>query len=148
LKKLAHKKDGTMAWITDRDMEKIRAFYGSLEDFEKIPDWDQDMPSLELDQDHSRLDHGYEESKKKLEIEDLQKAAGFRGGQLKSATWDGNMFKPLQWKCCQRHSFQMTPHAVLKGGHWCLDCISPPWNYTILAEKNPFASQVLAPLAK
>jgi hypothetical protein len=37
----------------------------------------------------------------------------------------------------------MTPHAVLKGGHWCLECISPPWNYKEIATKNSFAAQVL-----
>jgi hypothetical protein len=32
-----------------------------------------------------------------------------------------------------------------RGIDWCLDCIAPPWNYQVLAEKNPFAAQVLAP---
>ncbi len=145
LKKLANKEDGTMGWISRGDKEKIRAFYGSMEAYRNIPDWDQDMPSLDLEQDHSRLDHGYDESKKMLSVEDLQKAAAFRGGQLKSEDWDGNMHRSLAWKCCQGHAFAMSPHAVLKGGHWCIECISPPWNYELLEQKNPFAAQVLRP---
>ena len=149
LKKLAFKKDGTMNWIHSGDKGRIEAFYGSLEDFEQIPDWDRDMPSLDHDQPFQRLQHGYDESRAKPDIQDLQQAAGFRGGKMimedLEFDWDKDKHRALKWTCCRGHSFSMTPHAVLKGGHWCLDCISPPWNYDILAEKNPFAAQVLKP---
>ena len=49
----------------------------------------------------------------------------------------------LEWSCCQGHSFEMTPHAVLRGGHWCLECIAPASNYVEVAAKNSFAAQVL-----
>lgn len=145
LKKLAYKKDGTMNWIRSANKERIRAFFGSLEVQEQIPDWDSDMPSLDHEQPYRKLEHGYDETKTSLDSQDLRKAAAFRGGQLKSPDWNGDMHKVLKWKCCQGHSFSMTAHAVLKGGHWCMDCISPPWNYQVLAEKNPFAAQVLDP---
>ena len=76
-------------------------------------------------------------------MQDLQKAAAFRGGQLMTADWDGDLHKALKWECCQGHAFTMTAHAVLKGGHWCMDCIAPPWDYQVQIEKNPFAAQVL-----
>jgi hypothetical protein len=101
------------------------------------------MPSLDHDQPFRRLEHGYKEPGDKLQLEDLQQAAGFRGGELLAESWDGDMHAGLEWRCCQRHDFKMSPHAVLKGGHWCLDCIAPPWNYQVLSEKNPFAAQVL-----
>jgi len=148
LKKLARRRDGTLNWVVNRDEDKIRAFYGSMEAYERIPDWDRDMPSLDHHQSHVRLEHGYDESLGEPAFEELQKAASFRGGLLKSLAWDGHMNRPLDWKCCQGHSFRMTAHAVLKGGHWCLDCISPPWNYSPVAEKNPFAAQVLQPTVK
>ena len=148
LKKLAHKDDGTMGWIRNNDTGKIKAFYGSMEAYQEIPGWDQQMPSLDQSQHHLKLDHGYDELKEMLTQEDLQKAAAFRGGNLKAENWDGNMHRSLKWKCCQGHAFSMTAHAVLKGGHWCTECISPPWNYGILAEKNPFAAQALKPPAK
>jgi nucleoside-diphosphate-sugar epimerase len=144
LKKLARKDDGTLGWILSKDMGKINAFYGSLEEHQKIPDWDQQMPSLDHAQPYARLDHGYDEGKKNLTLEDLQKAAEFRGGVLETEDWDGNMNSRVKWKCCEGHVFTMTPHAVLKGGHWCIECISPPWDYMVLSEKNPFASQVLS----
>jgi nucleoside-diphosphate-sugar epimerase len=147
LKKLAHRKDGTMHWIRSGNEARIRAFYGSLEAFRRIPGWDAALPSLDHAQPHHSLKHGYDEEKRAWTLEDLREAASFRGGTLVTGTWNGNMHEPLNWICCQEHSFAMTPHAVLKGGHWCTDCISPPWNYESLARKNPFAAQVLLPQA-
>ncbi len=143
LKKLAFMEDGTMGWISNQDEEKINAFYGSMEAFGNIPAWDQQMPSLDHDLEYTRLNHGYDESKEELKLKDLQQAAEFRGGVLLSKEWSGDMHLTLSWKCCQKHAFTMTPHAVLKGGHWCQECISPPWDYNTLAAKNPFAGQVL-----
>ncbi|MEN8202112.1 MAG: NAD(P)-dependent oxidoreductase [Bacteroidota bacterium] len=148
LKKLARKEDGTLGWIRNKEAGKIHAYFGSMEKWSSIPGWDAQMPSLEYDRDFSRLDHGYDEAKKQLELEDLRQAAIFRGGILVSDDWDRDMNKPLRWKCCQGHTFEMTPHVVLKGGHWCIECISPPWKYEVLAEKNPFAAQVLRPDTK
>jgi len=148
LKKLALKEDGTMGWIKAGDSDRIRAFFGSMEAFEQIPEWDVQMPSLDHKLEARRLDHGYEEKKERLEIADLQKAAEFRGGKLLSLAWKGDMREVLEWSCCQGHSFEMTPHTVLMGGHWCLDCISPPGDYEVLIHRNPFAAQVLKPGAQ
>lgn len=157
LKKLAHKEDGTMGWIRNNDDGRINAFYGSMEAYRKIPGWDQKGSAedgivdqsmdqlLDHTRAHKRLDHGYNESKEELELQDLHLAAAFRGGQLVSGKWDRDLGALLKWKCCQGHFFEMTPHAVLKGGHWCTECISPPWDYRVVAEKNPFAAQVLNP---
>ncbi len=148
LKKLAYHRDGTMGWIENRDTERINAFYGSMEAYNKIPGWDGPMPSLDHSQTYTKLDHGYDGSKQELAIEDLHQAAEYRGGELESKEWDGNMHQQLDWLCCQKHAFNMTPHAIFKGGHWCIECISPPWNYSVLAQKNPFAEQVLNPSGK
>ncbi len=145
LKKLAFHKNGTMGWINNMDKGRINAFYGSMEAYDNIPGWDGPMASLDHSQPYTLLNHGYDESKKDLSIEDLHQAAAFRGGSLVSKEWNGNMHQQLSWLCCQKHAFKMTPHVVLKGGHWCLDCISPPWDYRLLTQKNPFAEQILTP---
>jgi len=149
LKKLAYHDEGTMGWIRNEDHGRINAFYGSMKAYNSIPGWDpvkpSENPALDLHQKHIRLDHGYDESKNDLTVDDLQKAAEFRGGKLMTEHREGDLHAALKWKCCQGHSFKMTPHSVLKGGHWCMECISPPWEYQVLAEKNPFAAQVLAP---
>jgi nucleoside-diphosphate-sugar epimerase len=148
LKRLAHRKGGTMYWVEQNDTGHINAFYGSREAFQSIPGWDQQKPSMDPSLDHNmaytRLDHGYDESKVEIQLRDLHQAASFRGGSLVSEKWDGNLQVTIPWKCCQGHVFKMTPHAVLKGGHWCMECISPPWDYSMMALKNSFAAQVLA----
>ncbi len=143
LKKLSMKPDGTQYWIGHGDEAKINAFYGSLDKYEAIPGWDGEIPSLDHDQPHQRLDHGCDETAEKPELGDLQKAAQFRGGSLTSAGWSGAMDEKLSWSCCQGDAFQLTPHSVLKGGQWCMDCIAPPWDYDAFMDKNKFASQAL-----
>jgi nucleoside-diphosphate-sugar epimerase len=151
LKKLALQQEGTLRWIKEGDEGRIDAFYGSIGAFRSIPGWEAPLPDLSHHQPYRRLDHGYDESKPEMELgwNDLRKAAAFRGGRLADTPggWHGDLHASLEWTCCQGHSFRMTPHAVLKGGHWCLECISPPWNYGLLAQKNPFAAQVLIEVA-
>lgn len=145
LSKLSQQPDGTMYWLAQNDSGKINAFYGSLDAFQAIPGWAEQMPPLDRQQPATRLDHGYDESRENLEHSDLHKAAAFRGGALQTDSWDGDMHAPLAWTCCLGHAFEMTPHAVVKGGHWCLDCIGPRWDYSAFLEANPFAAQVLDP---
>lgn len=142
LKKLALQPGGTLRWIVEGDSEKIRAFFGSEEAIRNIPGWDQGMPSLNHDLSFERLDHGYDETKEHLGMEELLTAAVFRGGTLEEAEWMGDMHVKLSWVCCMGHSFKMTPHAVLKGGHWCPECLMPPWNYPEIAKKNKFVAQM------
>ena len=146
LKRLALRPDGTLRWFREGDSGRIEAFYGSMEQYLSIPAWGERMPSLDHEQAYERLDHGYDESKPVLDTEDLKGAAAFRGGTLVSNTWSGDMDERLNWKCCRGHSFEMTPGAVLKGGHWCMECISPPWDYAAFVKKNRFAAQVLPSL--
>ena len=142
LQKLSLRPGGTMDWIRRKNHGNIKAFYGSLEQYKAIPGWDKDMPDLDITKSFTRLDHGYDESRAQLTISDLQGAAEFRGGSLENSEWNGDLQAPLYWQCCQGHSFLKTAHAVLKGGHWCLECISPPWDYDKIAAKNRFVKQV------
>jgi len=154
---LSRKEQGTMRWIREKHEGRINAFYGSMEAFRAIGDWGDEFPSMDPEQPFRKLDHGYDESKAVPGPDDLRQAARFRGGSLEGIpgaggqeradpglfSWSGDMHEKLRWKCCRGHIFEMTPHAVLKGGHWCPECIAPPWDYAVLAEKNPFAAQVL-----
>ncbi len=142
LKKLARHPEGTLGWIRQKDTGRIDAFYGSMDAYSSIPGWGEEMPSLDHNLSFKRLDHGYDENKEKLIIDDLQTAARFRGGSLISKDWEGDMGTSLIWKCCRDHTFSMTPQSVLKGGHWCVECISPPWEYGEVAAKSEFARQV------
>ena len=113
------------------------------------------------------LDHGYDEQKPKalFTIEDMQKAAAFRGGKCLTTTLDiqhSTLDKPdtiwdtpLEWQCAEGHTFTATPRLVLLGGHWCEECMpypykdepnARPWQWDKVARKNPFFAQLWAPL--
>lgn len=145
LKRLASMPDGTLRWAREGNVDRINTFFGSIEQYHAIPGWDDPLPPLDHQLAYHRLDHGYDESKKSLDLDDLQQAAAFRGGAVVSDSWNGEMHQPIQWSCCQGHEFTLTPHTVLRGGHWCVQCISPPWDYQPVIKGNPFARQVLNP---
>ena len=43
------------------------------------------------------------------------------------------------------HEFELKPYTVLKAGHWCPECLPPPWNSDEQAKRNPFFAQVWYP---
>ena len=147
LEKLATShRNGTIHWYNHRNDRRITAFYKDYATFEAIPDWGINMPALEpLPPGTNRLDHGYDETKERLSLDDLKGAARFRGGKCLSRKWSGDMFAPLEWECAFGHRFSGKPSTILKAGHWCPECVSPPWNYDEQARVNPFFAQVWYP---
>ncbi len=135
MKNMVLGKDGTLYWYRSHNVQRITAFYGSFETFEEIRDWDDFDKSI-LRSEWKRLDHGYDESKEELDLDDFQDAANFRGGQLLSDDWDGDMYSKLRWKCAFGHEFHGSPYLVLKTGHWCPECVPPPWDYDKMAKEN------------
>lgn len=145
MKPLTMKKElGTMWWIKHRDEDRITAFFGSYENWKNIPSWkylDTTPPTKKV----SLLDHGYDENKTNLNIQDMQQAAVFRGGECLSSAMN-NMHEKLDWKCQFGHQFKASPTLILKGGHWCPECLPAPWMYGEIAKGNPFFAQVWYPL--
>jgi nucleoside-diphosphate-sugar epimerase len=141
LHKLALKEEGTLRWLKDGEKGRIEAFFGSEEAHPSIPEWGENMPSLDHEMPHKRFDHGYDESKDVFEIADLEGVASFRGGSIQKDGWKGDMHQKVKWTCGQNHDFELTPHAVLRGGHWCFECISPPWEREAMIKSNRFAAQ-------
>lgn len=135
---IGHKRMGTYWMFENNEEDWIKAFFGSREKQKAIKDWDEyDLhhPSEEV----TYLDHGYDETKKleELTLEDLKKAAQFRGGKcLVEEVPD--IYTPILWECADGHQFMMSVNAVLQGGHWCPECLSHEWRYGQIAKKNPF----------
>lgn len=145
MRPMAYKKDfGTQDWIRSNNQKRISAYYGSLQDWENIPDWehtDLSHPS----ETPKHLDHGYDESKpeESLTLEDMKQAAEFRGGKcLSEQMITGDLRTPLKWQCHFGHTFDASPTLILLGGHWCPECFPMPWNYDEIARHNPFFAQV------
>lgn len=137
-----------MDWIRTRHPERINSYFGSYETWKNIPDWPgQDLSRPSDDAVH--IDHGYDETKPlaTLDIEDMWRAAQFRGGKcLSDSMKRGDMATPLDWECQFGHRFAASPALILQGGHWCPDCLPPAWNYDAIAVGNPFFAQVWRPL--
>jgi hypothetical protein len=149
MRMLAHKKGvGTMDWIRTRNRQRISSYFGSYDEWANIPGWKEQ--NLERPTDIPiRIDHGYDETKPlhTLGIEDMRKAARFRGGKcLSDSMIPGDMAKQLEWECQFGHRFAASPALVLQGGHWCPECLPPAWNYDAVAAGNPFFAQVWHPL--
>lgn len=149
MKKIAYTPGfGTMDWIKTRDQRRISAYYGTYEDWENIGTWDTfkvEIPDNDLSA-ATYLDHGYDENKplSELDIEDMKKAAEFRGGECLSETMvKGDMRTKLKWRCQFGHEFEASPALILLGGHWSPECLPvEQWNYDEIAKGNPFFAQV------
>ena len=149
------KEHGTQWWIKKasegdpRAMQRVHAYYGSMESYKAIPDW-QHMDRSHNSETPVLLDHGYDETKNVDELTDaeLQKAAQFRGGKY--------LGKDM-WEDAEGRTFKASRRLVLLGGHWSpYDMPYPyasepketqiPWHWDRVAKKNPFFAQLWAPL--
>ena len=149
MRTLAYKKRvGTMDWIRSRHAERIAAYFGSYEAWKAIPGWrrqDLSRPS----ETPVPINHGYDETKSptSLDIDDMRRAAQFRGGKcLSKSMIQGDMATQLDWECQFGHRFSSSPALILQGGHWCPECLPMPWNYDEIAAGNQFFAQLWHPL--
>lgn len=150
---------GTQTWIKENNHARISAYYGSLNKYKSIPTW-KEMDLTHNSEEAVVLNHGYDETKPMTEftIEDMQKAAEFRGGKCLSKTMKkGDWDTQLEWQCAEGHKFMASPRLILLGGHWCPDCFpypypdepkekQRPWQWDKEAKRNPFFAQLWSPL--
>lgn len=140
LKNMALEKSGTLSWIRHKNDLRVKAFLGSYAEQQAISEWSS--VDDELFTKVVRLNHGYDETKEHLDILDLQQAAQFRGWNLLTTEWNGDLFQPVEFQCALGHRFTSTPFSILKAGHGCPECDPPDWNYDEIARTNPFIAQV------
>lgn len=149
MKKIAQAETyGTLHWHKTKDKDRISAYYGDIDKWNKIGTWD-DIDIRRPSEEVVLLDHGYDESKpeSELDLDDMKKAAAFRGGEcLSESMVKGDLYTPLKWKSARGNVFEMTPNLVLRGGHWCPEELPWPWDYDTEAKINPFFAQVWYPL--
>ena len=142
-KEIAAKKTGTVWMEENMEMDWIKAFFGSLEEKQNAKPFELYHPAEEPERP---LDHGCDEEKEieNLAVNDLEKAAQFRGGSYEE-NHAGDIYTPVEWKCASGHKFKMSVNAVLHGGHWCPECMKNSWAYPKMAKENPFYAQVWNP---
>lgn len=132
---------GPMWWIKERNEGRIRAAFGSIEEWEKLPGWD--------DMDLSRPDDkdpGYvlpEYTYKYLE-EIVRERGGeivggidekiYNDGTISAKSDKGYEIDPddrIELKCDKGHHFKLKARSIIEGGHWCPECVrlrvNPEW---------------------
>ena len=147
--KLLDADHGTRHFIQANMEGHIDAYWGSKKAWEVLPSKVSEMEPFTDWDTAVRIDHGYDESKSEseLSLEDMQKAAKFRGGELLSTSMKkGDWTGKLRFRCAFGHEFEASPRLVLEGGHWCPECERKSWNYGERAKRDPFFAQVWNPL--
>ena len=117
-------------WVQKNEEEKVKAFFGSREAWEKIGGWETYKP--ERDTRDVRVEK--DPLTKEYSLQEMQALAKSRGGECLSKEYK-NIKTQLKWKCAFGHTWEATPRLHLTG-HWCPQCVPPPWNYDELAKKD------------
>lgn len=123
---------GSQYWIK-HDPDRVKAFYGSMEEYLGIRSWDQLRPGhmeKNLQQAVKKgeaviLNHGYDTSSQiySLSAEEVENAARFRGGHfIGPADRLGQKGVLFEWECEHGHRFSASLEYVLLGGGWCNSC--------------------------
>ena len=159
IERLLKDKNAPANWLKKEDTPRVNAVFGnkrtpsysSWNSFPLLKDskyngGHYDYEKIKNTPSYNHLDHGYDESKldSELDIEDMRKAAEFRGGRCLSTTMvKGDLYTPLEWSCHKGHVFKASPYTILKAGHWCNECAPLySWDYDLTAPYIPFYSQV------
>lgn len=150
MRKVAMKeKLGPLRWIAENNEPRIKAAWGSRNAYDTLPKW-EDADLREPSNMALTLMHGYDEALTidELDIDALREAAEFRGGKLVTETYEtGDVFRPLEWECAEGHRFKLSPWAMLRGGHWCEECLreqaEDPDAIRRQAKNNPYLAQAL-----
>jgi len=136
VKQLIKRMADPLKWIESNETEKIKAFFGSHEAWQNIPDWEHSVYAQQREPITSLPFVREKESKSEsCTIKDMQELAGSRGGQCLSTKFLDITTK-LKWKCAFEHEWEATPR-LLKAGHWCPECAPPPWDYDTQAKVDP-----------
>lgn len=153
MKPLTEVKDlGTQYWIKN-DPDKVKSFYGSMEEYLQIRSWEQSRPGrMEKNMDAALktgeavlLNHGYDTSRSiySLSADEIEEAARFRGGHFVGpADRLGQKGALFEWECEHGHRFTASLEYVLLGGGWC-DVCDPANVRSHVSPANRFIWQVL-----
>lgn len=125
-----------LRWIQTNDEEKIKAFFGSRQKWEAIPDW-KDYAFQPSDPEPPK--RRQEAIPDKPTLEYARNLAQARGGQCLSSSF-GDVKARLKWKCGLGHEFEGSS-LLIQAGHWCPKCAAPPWNYDEVARVDPLLAK-------
>lgn len=123
-----------LKWIQNNDEEKIKAFFGSCQTWESIPDWGNYVT-----RPPPYAGRSGELEPETYKIDDMQELAASRGGQCLSDEFI-DLKTRLRWRCGFGHEWEATP-LLHRAGHWCPQCAPPPWKWDDLAKVDPLLAE-------
>lgn len=135
-----------MKWVKKKEKYPYHfaaAYRAGIKRFEDLPDWNSEPIVKVPFEEAKEVDTGFKiRFDKNYTIDDLKRAAEYRGGEFISESFDG-MHEAHQWKCghCGR-IFTATPMLILHGGHWCPCTVPGDWDYKRLAQKDKVIAQL------
>lgn len=117
-------------------------YFENAKEWKDLPDWSQpiEKPAFE---EGKKVDTGFQiRFDKNYTLEDLKKAAEYRGGRLVSESFNG-MHVMHSWYCghCGQ-TFRATPMLILHGGQWCPCTVPGNWTYKQQAERDKVIAQL------
>lgn len=144
---------GSQYWVK-HDIDKVNAYYGSMEKYLSIRKWRQVMPvhteknkeKAEQKGESVYLNHGYDTTRPiySLTAAEVEAAAGFRGGHFIGPAENlGRKGEIFEWECEHGHRFRASLEYVLLGGGWCDECDLGDVRANTTS-RNRFISQVLS----
>lgn len=149
-KRLLKNDNAPVYWAEHNDDARVIAFFGSRENYDRLKTttWaDVTLPDPStipsLTDNATPVYYGFDFNKPDAELTqaDLNGAAKAHGGELLS-DFDGDMYKPLDWRTQDGEIFTARPYTVLRAGHWFNPLYKAfVWDYDRLCKKDKvFAS--------
>jgi nucleoside-diphosphate-sugar epimerase len=119
-----------LKWVRGGREELVKAFFGSERAWREIGGWDDYEPALGAGEDEPGPEH---------EATDPHVLAELRGGECLSSD-DPTGHEGLRWRCGAGHQWEASSAAV-RAGHWCPDCMAPPWTWDDVAKVDPLLAK-------
>lgn len=117
-------------WIRGGREELVKAFFGSEQAWQEIGGWDDYLPNEGAAENEPGPEHL---------ATDPQTLAEARGGQCLSGD-DVTGNDKLRWRCGLEHEWTASATAV-RAGHWCPECMAPPWRWDAVAKADPLLAK-------
>ncbi|MDL2309304.1 NAD(P)-dependent oxidoreductase [Bacteroidales bacterium OttesenSCG-928-C03] len=120
LKRIAyHKTEGTLHWIQSGNEEKIATYFGSVEEWKKIPSWENFENNHPSEECKKRKRQDDLPSTSQWKLTDMQLFASSLNGKCLSETMtEGDLDTPLLWQNANGDTFRASPRYVVLGGYF------------------------------
>jgi len=145
IKMLARRMAEPMDWIEQNNEPYIKAFFGSREAWEKIPDWDRggagNQGEIVASDDAAKAPTSAPANPDEIGLEAMHAFARSRGGACLDSEFSGKSTRH-RWRCGRNHEFEASPVALMHGGYWCPRCFpnsedTSGWDYADIARTDP-----------